>query len=52
MATFQSQILGYLNHEMSRFTDDGWIKTGDLLEPATQEEGEAFSHCWSQTRNN
>lgn len=38
----KSQILGYLNHEMSRFTEDGWFKTGDLLEPATQEEGEAY----------
>ena len=38
----KSQILGYLNHEMSRFTEDGWFKTGDLLEPATQEEGEGF----------
>ena len=27
----KSQILGYLNHEMSRFTEDGWFKTGDLL---------------------
>ena len=38
----KSQILGYLNHEMSRFTEEGWFKTGDLLEPATQEEGEGF----------
>lgn len=26
------QILGYLNHETSRFTDDGWFKTGDSVE--------------------
>ena len=38
----KSQILGYLNHEMSRFTEDRWFKTGDLLEHATQEEGEGF----------
>jgi acyl-coenzyme A synthetase/AMP-(fatty) acid ligase len=30
----KSQILGYLNHEMSRFTEDGWFKTGDLVEQA------------------
>lgn len=30
----KSQILGYLNHEMSRFTSDGWFKTGDLVEEA------------------
>jgi acyl-coenzyme A synthetase/AMP-(fatty) acid ligase len=30
----KSQILGYLNHEMSRFTPDGWFKTGDLVEEA------------------
>lgn len=38
----KSQILGYLNHEMSRFTEDGWFKTGDLLEPANQEEDENY----------
>jgi len=38
----KSQILGYLNHEMSRFTEDGWFKTGDLLEPAKEEEGEGY----------
>ena len=26
----KTQILGYLNHDMSRFTGDGWFKTGDL----------------------
>jgi acyl-coenzyme A synthetase/AMP-(fatty) acid ligase len=30
----KSQILGYLNHEMSRFTEDGWFMTGDLVEEA------------------
>lgn len=25
-------ILGYLNAEMNNFTDDGWFKTGDLVE--------------------
>ena len=30
----KSQILGYLNHEMSKFTNDGWFKTGDLVELA------------------
>lgn len=28
----QTQILGYLNHSMDRFTDDGWFKTGDKVE--------------------
>lgn len=37
----KSQILGYLNHEMSRFTEDGWFKTGDLLEPS-KEEGQGY----------
>ena len=31
----KSQILGYLNHSMSRFTEDGWFKTGDLVEEST-----------------
>ncbi|CAI8270832.1 MAG: 2-succinylbenzoate--CoA ligase [Opitutia bacterium UBA7350] len=26
-----NQILGYLNHEMSQFTEDGWFKTGDSV---------------------
>ena len=30
-----SQILGYLNHDMHRFTSDGWFKTGDLVEQST-----------------
>jgi acyl-CoA synthetase (AMP-forming)/AMP-acid ligase II len=38
----KSQILGYLNHEMSRFTEDRWFKTGDLLEPATEEESDGY----------
>jgi len=38
----KSQILGYLNYEMSRFTDDGWFKTGDLIEPASEKSGEGF----------
>lgn len=28
----KTQILGYLNHDMSRFTEDGWFKTGDMVE--------------------
>ncbi len=28
----KTQILGYLNHNMDRFTADGWFKTGDLVE--------------------
>ncbi len=28
----KTQILGYLNSSMDRFTDDGWFKTGDLVE--------------------
>jgi len=30
-----SQIKGYLNHEMERFTEDGWFRTGDLVEEAS-----------------
>ncbi|MCG6349094.1 ANL family adenylate-forming protein [Vibrio fluvialis] len=28
----KTQVLGYLNSDMSSFTDDGWFKTGDLVE--------------------
>lgn len=28
----KTQILGYLNHDMSGFSADGWFKTGDLVE--------------------
>ncbi|WP_321518071.1 class I adenylate-forming enzyme family protein [uncultured Bacteroides sp.] len=28
----KTQILGYLNYSMEHFTDDGWFKTGDLVE--------------------
>lgn len=28
----KTQILGYLNFNMDRFTEDGWFKTGDLVE--------------------
>ena len=28
----KTQILGYLNHDMTSFSDDGWFKTGDLVE--------------------
>ena len=28
----KTQILGYLNHDMGRFTADGWFRTGDLVE--------------------
>lgn len=31
------QILGYLNHPSDSFTDDGWFRTGDLVEEG--EEG-------------
>ncbi|MDC0268161.1 acyl--CoA ligase [bacterium] len=27
-----TQIKGYLNHSMEQFTDDGWFRTGDLVE--------------------
>ena len=29
----RTQILGYLNHDMDAFTEDGWFRTGDLVEP-------------------
>lgn len=32
----QTQILGYLNASMESFTEDGWFRTGDLVE---QEDG-------------
>lgn len=28
----KTQIIGYLNSSMERFTDEGWFKTGDLVE--------------------
>lgn len=30
----KTQIMGYLNSSMERFTEDGWFKTGDLVEEA------------------
>ena len=27
----KTQILGYMNHSMDSFTDDGWFKTGDMV---------------------
>ncbi|CAD7289031.1 ANL family adenylate-forming protein [Campylobacter suis] len=33
----KAQILGYLNSSMQSFSDDGWFKTGDLVE--TTEDG-------------
>jgi acyl-coenzyme A synthetase/AMP-(fatty) acid ligase len=30
----KTQIMGYLNSSMDRFTTDGWFKTGDLVEEA------------------
>lgn len=30
----KNQVLGYLNHNMDRFTPDGWFRTGDLVEEA------------------
>lgn len=33
----KTQIIGYLNSSMERFTEDGWFKTGDLVEEG--EEG-------------
>lgn len=33
----KTQVLGYLNASMESFTDDGWFKTGDLVE--TTEDG-------------
>ena len=30
----KTQIMGYLNSSMDRFTADGWFKTGDLVESA------------------
>lgn len=28
----KTQVLGYLNHGMDRFTEDGWFQTGDLVD--------------------
>lgn len=33
----QTQVIGYLNASMDNFSDDGWFKTGDLVE--TTEDG-------------
>lgn len=46
----KSQILGYLNHEMSRFTEDGWFKTGDLLEPASDADGDGYYRIVGRTQ--
>jgi acyl-CoA synthetase (AMP-forming)/AMP-acid ligase II len=32
----KTQILGYLNHDMNQFTDDGWFKTGDVVDVDTE----------------
>jgi acyl-CoA synthetase (AMP-forming)/AMP-acid ligase II len=34
----KTQIMGYMNHSMQRFTDDGWFRTGDLVD----DEGGGF----------
>jgi acyl-CoA synthetase (AMP-forming)/AMP-acid ligase II len=34
----KTQILGYLNYSMDRFTEDGWFKTGDKVE----EDGDGY----------
>ena len=31
----KTQVMGYLNSSMERFTEDGWFKTGDLVEEAS-----------------
>jgi acyl-coenzyme A synthetase/AMP-(fatty) acid ligase len=31
----QRRILGYLNHQSDALTDDGWFKTGDLVEESS-----------------
>ncbi|MEZ8825293.1 long-chain fatty acid--CoA ligase [Vibrio amylolyticus] len=31
----KTQILGYLNHDMSSFSDDGWFQTGDLVQESS-----------------
>jgi acyl-coenzyme A synthetase/AMP-(fatty) acid ligase len=28
----KTQVMGYINHSNESFTDDGWFKTGDLIE--------------------
>jgi acyl-coenzyme A synthetase/AMP-(fatty) acid ligase len=28
----KTQIMGYLNHDMNSFSEDGWFQTGDLVE--------------------
>lgn len=30
----KAQVLGYLNAPMDAFTEDGWFRTGDLVEPS------------------
>ncbi|THB68490.1 MAG: long-chain fatty acid--CoA ligase [Desulfovibrio sp.] len=41
-----TQILGYLNHPGDNFTDDGWFRTGDLVEEA----GDGFLRIVGRTR--
>lgn len=31
----KTQVMGYLNSSLERFTEDGWFKTGDLVEEAS-----------------
>jgi acyl-coenzyme A synthetase/AMP-(fatty) acid ligase len=31
----KTQVLGYINHSNESFTEDGWFKTGDLVEQTT-----------------
>ena len=33
----KTQVIGYLNSSMNSFTDDGWFKTGDLVEKTSDD---------------
>ena len=33
----KTQVMGYLNSSMNSFTDDGWFKTGDLVEKTSDD---------------
>ena len=46
----KTQILGYLNHNMNRFTKDGWFKTGDILEPEKENEDNGFFRIVGRTQ--
>jgi acyl-CoA synthetase (AMP-forming)/AMP-acid ligase II len=42
----KTQVLGYINHSNESFTEDGWFKTGDMVE----ESGDGFVKIIGRTK--